>query len=187
MNNDTKTICCELEITEVTLLPAADAASAKKCDGRGAENIWYCMGKGNTIVLVNASGNTFEWPNGCEYLWSGVRPAIKFANMKESGLKVGDRFRIAGHTFTVMSNGIALCDELIFHKTINLAEVQAAGLPGYPAPEGEDVEKVEILKKFPEDNPCTLTGINNILAQWVEKNNIKVTPVDNKNTVEIIK
>ena len=187
MNNDIESICCELEITEVTLLPAADAAFAKKCDGRGAENIWYCLGEAGTVVLVNASGNTFQWPTGCEYLWSGVRPAIKFSNMEESGLNKQDRFRIAGHTFTVVSEGTALCDELIFHKTITLAEVQAAMLPGYPDPEPGTEEKVELIKKFPEDNPCTLAGINNILTQWIEKNNIKVAPSDNRNTVEIVK
>ena len=187
MNNDTETICLELAITDVTLLPAKDAASVKKCAGRGAENIWYCFDDTNTVVLVNACGMTFEWPAGCDYLWSGIRPVLKFSNMDKTGLKKGERFCIAGHTFTIVSDGTALCDELIFHKAITLTEVKAAMVPGYPQdPLPEEEEKIELYRKNPQDNPCTKEGISNILSQWIEKNNIKVSDSDNKNTVEIV-
>ena len=186
MEND-KTACCEIDITDVTLLPVDDASSVKKCAGRGAENIWYCLADEDTVALVNAGGQTFEWPEGCEYLWSGVRPVLKFTNVSGGSLKKGDQFRIAEHTFTVLSEGVALCDELIFHKTLTLTEVKAANLSYEPQDLTPDEKvKFDMFRKWPEDNPCTINGITKILGQWVEKNNIKVSLSDRRNTVEIV-
>ena len=187
MDNNAEAICRELNITDVTLLPVEKAASVKKCAGKGAENIWYCLANADTVALVNAGGNSFEWPEGCEYLWSGVRPVLKFSDVDASGLGIGGRFRIAGHTFTVISEGMALCDELIFHKALTLTEVKAATLPDDSqdiAP--EEKEKFDYCKKNPQENPCTIEGISNILSQWIEKNNIRVSAFDRKNTVEIV-
>ena len=125
MDNNDRTIRCEIEIIKVTLLPVEKALTVKKCAGKGAENIWYCLKGSDKVVLVNASGRTFDWPDGCDYLWSGVRPALMFSRTDGGKLAEGDRFRMAGHTFTVISNGLALCDELIFHKTLTLTEVKA--------------------------------------------------------------
>ena len=182
-----ETNCCELSITDVTLLPIEKAASVKKCMGRGAENIWYCLAGEDTVALVNAAGRKFEWPQGCEYLWSGIRPVLKFSNMEETGFKIGDRFRVAGHTFTIVSEGTALCDGLIFHKALTLTEVKAATLPeDSPEITPDEREKFELYRKHPLDNPCTIDGVTNILNQWIEKNNLKVSVFDRRNTVEIV-
>ena len=187
IENENKAACCELDITEVTLLPVEKATSVKKCAGKGAENIWYCLADANTVALVNAGGKTFEWPEGCEYLWSGVRPVLKFADVNGAGLAIGDQFHIAGHTFTIVSAGMALCDELIFHKTLTLTEVKAATLSAdSPEVSEEEKEKFDQYRNNPQDNPCTIEGIKNILAQWIEKNNIKVSASDRRNTVELV-
>jgi len=187
IDKNAETACCELEITEVTLLPVEIAASVKKCAGKGAENIWYCMKDEKDIALVNAGGKSFEWPEGCDYLWSGVRPMLKFNGNGEGKLEIGGRFGIAGHTFTIISQGMALCDELIFHKALTLTEVKAATLPAdSPEVTPEEREKFDVFRNNPQDNPCTTEGIKNILSQWIEKNNLKVSGSDCRNTVEII-
>ena len=184
---NSETNCRELSITDVTLLPVEKATSVKKCMGRGAENIWYCLEGDDSVALVNAGGKRFDWPEGCEYLWSGIRPVLKFSNMDEAGLGIGDRFRIAGHTFTIVSDGTALCDGLIFHKALTLTEVKAATLPEDSQEITPDErEKFELYRKHPQDNPCTVDGVTNILNQWIEKNNLKVSVFDRKNTVEIV-
>ena len=186
IENGTGKVCCELEITDVTILPIDKAASAKKCAGKGAENIWYCLKDEETVALVNAGGNTFDWPEGCDYLWSGIRPVLKFECGEDKSLAIGDRFRIAGHTFTVVSKNMALCDELIFHKALTLTEVKAATLPADSAEvTPEEKEKFDLYRNHPQDNPCTIEGVKNILSQWVEKN-IKASAFDRKNTVEIV-
>jgi hypothetical protein len=188
MDNNDRTIRCEIEIIKVTLLPVEKALTVKKCAGKGAENIWYCLKGSDKVVLVNASGRTFDWPDGCDYLWSGVRPALMFSRTDGGKLAEGDRFRMAGHTFTVISNGLALCDELIFHKTLTLTEVKAATLPAdSPEVTPDEKDKFDFCKKFPQDNPCTIEGIDKILMQWIEKVKIRATATDRKNIVELVK
>lgn len=43
----------------------------------------------------------------------GARPALKIQNLKSSNLNIGAKFSFAGHEWTVISNELALCDDLI--------------------------------------------------------------------------
>jgi hypothetical protein len=82
---------------------------------------------------------------------------------------------------------MALCDELIFHKALTLTEVKAATLPADSSDvTPEEKEKFDMIRNNPQENPCTTEGIENILSQWIEKNNLKISGTDCRNTVEIV-
>ncbi|MBR6252749.1 MAG: hypothetical protein IKR04_02805 [Clostridia bacterium] len=45
----------------------------------------------------------------------GVRPALKIRNLKSSGLIIEDKIELAWHAWTVISDELALCDDIVGH------------------------------------------------------------------------
>ena len=103
----------DIQINEITLLSKEEYLDAK-------ENIpaihkrWWLRSPGYYqyyAVYVRGVGSLSR-----SYVDIGsacVRPALKILNDKSSNLNIGDKFNMAGYTWTVILEGTALCDTVV--------------------------------------------------------------------------
>ena len=103
-----------IDIGAVTLLSKAEYMSSKDAVQQ-MDNEWWWL-----ITPTEAGGGveTVSYLVGDvvgRYVWADtgwVRPIIRYRNASET-LPVGSKFSLAGHDWTVIANGIALCDDAL--------------------------------------------------------------------------
>lgn len=68
----------------------------------------------------------------------GVCPALKISDLKSSTLSIGEKFILAGQTWTIISESYALCDEVIGecafcadYKTVNANNYEESDVKRY--------------------------------------------------------
>lgn len=67
---------------------------------------------GNSTAILYGNGYVFD--HGFRvYNTYGVRPALRVSNLESTGLQIGDRFKLADETWTVISERHALCDSIV--------------------------------------------------------------------------
>ena len=105
----------EIDITEITLISAEEFEEAREIIPPGNEVWWWTRtpvaGDAGRVRVVSAGGGGALGGNGAGGSY-GVRPLAIF-NPKSSNLKIQDRFKLAGETWTVIAEGKALCDRCI--------------------------------------------------------------------------
>ena len=112
---------------------------------------WWLRSPGhyrNYAVHVYTNGGLdcihVDYNNGC------VRPAL-IGNLKSSNLKRGDKIEVAGYTWTVLNNELALCDKGV-GKTCFRKDWEANNANDYDA---SDIKKW--LHDWAEENGISFT------------------------------
>ena len=62
--------------------------------------------------IVYADGRVVDRKNG-------LRPALRIDDLKANNLRIGDKIQVANRDWTVISNDLALCDEIIQREPFN--------------------------------------------------------------------
>ena len=130
-----------LDITGITLLSIEEAKALPK-KIRDIGKFWWLRSPGNGInsaVYVECDGDVYPCGYNVEKEY-GVRPAL-IINLESSNLKIGDKFKLAGQTWTVISERYALCDGIIGKHTFRNE---------WRASDANDYEKSDV-KKFLEN------------------------------------
>ena len=107
------TLLDKLDITGITLLSVKEA-DALPLDIRGIGKPWWLRSPGGDDDYVAVVyGDGYVYINGhCVHDAYGVRPAL-IVNLESSGLEIGDKFKLAEQTWTIISDEYALCDDII--------------------------------------------------------------------------
>jgi len=102
-------------ITGATLLSASEARSLNK-EILKADKDWWLGSRGNYVdfaACVNGDYG-FVYANGrIVGISFGVRPALEISDLESSGYKIGESFYFGDHSFTIISDTYALCDDMI--------------------------------------------------------------------------
>ena len=103
-----------LDIQGITLLSIEEYKKHKQ-HIKPASCVWWLRSPGArsecaACVVIDGSVN-----GRGEYVNSryAVRPALQVGNLESANLKVGDSFCVFGYEWTVISKGLALCDEAL--------------------------------------------------------------------------
>ena len=128
----------DLDIAEVTLLSAEEYEAAKDVIPMRDEFWWLwspCSEGSNRAGFVDDRGRLdFD---GVDNDYVGVSPALKIRNLRSSNLSRGDKFELAGHAWTVVSDDMALCDEIVGYTCFR---------KDYEAEDANDYEASDIKK-----------------------------------------
>ena len=105
----------KLEITGATLLSVEEAEQLNGDMLKASDNWW--LGSRGRYALTAAcvyGDDGFVGISGYNVKLSfGVRPALKITNLESSIYQIGDTLSFGDHSFTVISEKYALCDEII--------------------------------------------------------------------------
>ena len=102
----------DIKITGITLLSKEEYEENR--DIIPAVNWWWLRSPGGNqslAALVRSGGSLNS--SRVHYDYGYVRPALYVWNPQSSNLKRGDNFELAGYTWTMLSNDLALCDETV--------------------------------------------------------------------------
>lgn len=104
----------DLDIAEVTLLSAEEYEAAKDVIPMRDEFWWLrspCSEGSNRAGFVDDRGRLdFD---GVDNEYVGVRPALRIRKLRSSNLSRGDKFELARHVWTIVSDSLALCDDIV--------------------------------------------------------------------------
>ena len=114
-------------IKGITLLSTEEAEDLltkeqRKRKFEGEECWWWLRSPGNNqkyAAVVGSDGSVYYFGDYVSNVDNCGRPALILSSLKSSNLKsikelgVGERFEFGGYTFTIISNKLALCDEVI--------------------------------------------------------------------------
>lgn len=111
----------ELNITGATLLSIEEYRQCKDLIPR-VNKTWWLRSAGYDVdlaaIVFGEDGNVGE--GGFRVFHEfGVRPALTILNLESSNLQIGDKFKFAGHIFTIVSDTYALCDDIIKECAFN--------------------------------------------------------------------
>ena len=104
----------DLAITEITLLSREEYKTAKNVISY-VKNLWWLRSPAtNTseeagIVCLDGWVDYDIVDDDLIY----VRPALRIHNLKASGLDIGNKFSLADYDWTIISNDLALCDDIV--------------------------------------------------------------------------
>ena len=104
----------DLDIAEVTLLSKKEYRAAKDVIPKRDDWWWLRSPYSHDVsfaVFVRDTGRLDDCIVDDESV--GVSPALRIRNLRSSNLSRGDKFELAGHTWTVISDDMALCDEFV--------------------------------------------------------------------------
>ena len=104
-----------LHITGATLLSAEEAREVDK-DMLKADQDWWLCSPGNIddyAAFVYGDDGYVDVIGGLVENAFGVRPALQLGNLESSIYQIGDTLSFGDHSFTVISEKYALCDEII--------------------------------------------------------------------------
>ena len=143
----------DIKIKELTLLSEKEYLDAKENVPPTKGWWWWLRSPGdirNYAAYVDVDGSLYgsrvDYDSGC------VRPALRISNLESSNLQIGDKFDLVGCVWTVISEGIALCDNSV-GKTCFREDWEAGDANNYDASD---------IKKW--------------LANWAEEHGIEVEP-----------
>ena len=110
-----KTEPINIEIGKITLLSIKEYREAEK-NIECVNNNWWLRSPGtydgDAAFVDGEDGDVGE--DGDDVLEEfGVRPALNISNLQSLNLKVGNKIKLADHNWTVISDELALCDEII--------------------------------------------------------------------------
>ena len=102
----------KIEIDEITLLSVEEYETYQNAIPK--ITLWWWLRSPGTYDVGTA---TDVGTDGCMYNISvtsddGVRPALRIKNPESSNLKIRDKFRLAGYMWTIIGDGLALCDDV---------------------------------------------------------------------------
>ena len=140
----------DIHITEVTLLSVEEYDKCKANIPAISKRWWLSSpGRGRAhATLVRCDGlRVYDFVN---YTCFVVRPALRIKSPEPSNLSIGDRFNLAGYTWTMIDDGLALLDGYIG---------QCAFREDWKASDANDYEKSDV-KKY--------------LKRWATENGIEV-------------
>lgn len=104
-----------LHITGATLLSIEEAREMDE-DILKADQDWWLGSPGyrdDVAACVNSDdGSVIYFGHDVTYSF-GVRPALKITNLESSIYQIGDTLSFGDHSFTIISEKYALCDEII--------------------------------------------------------------------------
>lgn len=114
----------DLEIEEITLLSVKEYKACKEHIKHMNDSwwlLWWLRSPGDfsdSAMFVSGDGYINLTGRLVDNFF-GVRPALKI-NLKTSNLQIGDEIYLMDYRWTVISNNLILCDEIIakrqFHK-----------------------------------------------------------------------
>ena len=143
----------DIKIKELTLLSKKEYLDAKESVPPTKGWWWWLRSPGRDqhyAAYVINFGSLYYYNvidvSGC------VRPALRISNLESSNLQIGDKFDLVGCVWTVISEGIALCDNS-GGKTCFREDWEAGDANNYDASD---------IKKW--------------LANWAEEHGIEVEP-----------
>lgn len=119
------------DIADVTLLSAEEASQVSK-DVLCANYYWWLRSPGsfdNSAACVYGDGFVDYYGYYVDGKY-GVRPALRINNLKSANL--GDKIRVAGEMWTVISDDMALCDRIIGRAKFRI-DFEAADANKYEA------------------------------------------------------
>ena len=135
----------DVKFTGITLLSKEEYEANK--DIIPQNNWWWLRSPGPIrydVACVDYDGTLFYSnvydAHGC------VRPALYIWNPQSSDLKRGDKFDLAGYTWTVLSDDLALCDDIVGCTCFR---------ENWPTKDANDFDASDIKKwlhKWAEDN-----------------------------------
>ena len=117
---------------------------------------WWLRSPGDSqdiAASVNSDGSLSR--NYVDHPYGVVRPALYIL---DSDLCRGDKFWLAGHLWTVLSNNIALCDDSVGASCFR---------KDWRAKDANDYEKSDIRKR---------------LYEWAEENGIELASLEQEST-----
>ena len=94
----------------ITLLSKDEAEQVKKNTLSCGKN-WWLRSSGDDVACVSAKGYILSGMSVHES--AGIRPALRIAHPESSGIKVGDELHVADKTWTVVTDNLALCNDII--------------------------------------------------------------------------
>lgn len=103
----------DLDVVEVTLLSEEEYRANKNIIPLINKWWWLCSPGGGMYYAVfvygdgSLSANFVNTNNGC------VRPVLRIRNFRSCNLLIENKFELAGYTWTVLSDDLALCDKEI--------------------------------------------------------------------------
>ncbi len=102
-------------ITGVTLLSASEAKNLNKEILKADKNWWLRSASDRDSIAACVYGDDgYVYRNGYYVHRSfGVRPALEISDLESSGYKIGESVYFGGHSFTIISDTYALCDDMI--------------------------------------------------------------------------
>ncbi|MBR3515407.1 MAG: hypothetical protein IKM88_00945 [Lachnospiraceae bacterium] len=112
-------------ITGATLLSVEEAKNLDKEILKADEDWW--LGSGGRYIFdatcVNGGhGYVYDYGHRVNHSF-GVRPVLEISDLGSSGYKIGESVSFGDHSFTVISEKYALCDDIIgecvFRKDLN--------------------------------------------------------------------
>jgi len=138
----------DVDISEVTLL-SRDEYENYMDNISKIDQWWWLRSPGSLhdyASYVDPDGSVLY--DGVDYVGGCVRPALKISNPKSANLQIGDRFFVAGYSWTVIGEGVALCDQCVG---------QTAFRAGWRANDANDYEASDVKKWL--ERWCAENGI----------------------------
>lgn len=102
-------------ITGATLLSVEEAEELDREILKAGENWWLGSRGFSDLRAACVDGDDgYVYDGGIDVSRSfGVRPALKLSNLESSSQKIGDTLSFGDHSFTIISDRYALCDDII--------------------------------------------------------------------------
>lgn len=143
----------QIEIDKITLL-SVDEYKANRYLISNVASWWWLRTPGTNIDYpgVEQIVNGWIFAGHVSHI-DGVRPILRIKNPESAFLKIGVKFRLADYTWTMLGDGLALCDDVIG---------ECAFRKDWEAIDANDYEKSDV-KKY--------------LEEWITKNEIEVETV----------
>lgn len=103
----------KIEIDEITLLSVEEYETYQNAIPK-IDSWWWLRSPGACIV-ANAADVAFDGSIHTISVTSddGVRPALRIKNPESFDIGIGDKFRLAGYIWTMIEDGLALCDDVV--------------------------------------------------------------------------
>lgn len=142
----------DIDIVDVTLLSIDEYRNCRAAIPSIYKYWWWLRSPGyysDNAAYVNTDGGVNDFGYYVNYDEVAVRPALKIKNLDSFNL--GDKFDLAGCTWTVISEDLALCDSVIG---------EVAFREDWRAKDANDYAKSDI-KKW--------------LGNWAAKNDLKIS------------
>lgn len=118
-----------LEIKEVTLLSIEEAKLAEEnipgILASTGETWWLRPSSDYDYNAAHVDVDDTIYLDGDLVSYNfGVRPALRIDNLESNHLQIGDKIQIAHHSWTVISDDLVLCDEIITREPFNPAKTR---------------------------------------------------------------
>ena len=103
----------KIEIDEITLLSLEEYETYQNAIPKIAA--WWWLRSPNASIVANAPDVDNDGLIHTISVTSddGIRPALRIKNPESFDIGIGDKFRLAGDMWTMIGDGLALCDDVV--------------------------------------------------------------------------